>query len=109
MDAGSISKEVEEIVREFCGNKEKLLPTTRLHHDLRIDGDDAAELLERVAARYGTNFDEMVFSKFFPDDSEALSYRLTSRLGWNSDKKALTIGHLTRVIERGRLFDPMKE
>ena len=105
----SVPAEVEAIVREFCGKKDTLSLKTRLHHDLRIDGDDADELLEKIAARYGTNFDEMVFDAFFPDESEALSYTLTSLLGWKSEKKAFTIGHLVHVIERGRWFDPVEE
>ncbi len=103
----TIPAELEVILRQSLGKRTKLDLTTRLHHDLRIDGDDAFELLQKIAARYGTKFDAMAFADFFPDETEALSYRLTSLLGWKSDKRSFTIGHLIDVIERGQWFDPM--
>lgn len=102
----SLPAELDVILRQFCGKGVKLGLATRLHHDLRIDGDDAFELLQEIAAQYGTNFDEMVFTDFFPDETEAISYSLTSLIGWKSDKKEFTLGHLIHVIEQGRWFAP---
>lgn len=98
---------IEPILREFFGNRTSLEPTTRLQHDLHLGGDDVDELLEKIVATYGTDFSELDFDAFFPDETDALSYYWTSLIGCESDKKEFTLGHLVDVINRGQWFDPV--
>jgi hypothetical protein len=44
------------LVEEFGIRRSKLNPSSRLLHDLGIDGDDAVELFEKIHQRYGTDF-----------------------------------------------------
>jgi hypothetical protein len=37
-------------------SRSKLSPSSRLFHDLGVDGDDAAELFQRIRDKYGTDF-----------------------------------------------------
>jgi hypothetical protein len=78
----------------------------RLLQDLDIDGDDAGEFLETVQRTFGTRFDGFLFGAYFPDEDEAGSERWLRRLGFCDSCKALTVGHLLDVIQRGTWFEP---
>jgi hypothetical protein len=98
--------EIEPILREFVGKRPALKATTRLQQDLHLAGDDVGDLLEKIAATYRTDFSALDFAAFFPDESEALSYYWTSLIGWKSDKREFTLGHLLDVINKGQWFEP---
>ena len=42
--------------RDYGIARSKLSPSTRVLHDLRIDGDDAVELIQWIKGRFGTDF-----------------------------------------------------
>jgi len=84
----------------------KLSPEMELLHDLGLAGDDAWELLEAINSRFGTNFSEMAFSAYFPDETEAFGVHFAKLIGFRSPKKPLSLGHLVGVIDRGAWFDP---
>ena len=47
---------VSLLEREHGINRGKLSPSSRLLHDLRVDGDDAIELIQEIRKRFGTDF-----------------------------------------------------
>ena len=96
---------LRQILWKFV-DREKVLAQTELYHELGIAGDDAVELLEDVHERFGTSFSDLEFDDYFPVVSEATGGRLSRLLGIRSNKRPLTFGHLVRVVERGRWFDP---
>ena len=97
--------EVEAIVRQITGGAD-VQPTSRLFHDLGIGGDDAFEMLEQVAERFGVSFSGFQFSRYFPDESEALGAHWARVLHLPLRRESLTVQHLAAVAERGAWFDP---
>ena len=47
---------IKLLVEDFGIRSSKLTPSSRLLHDLGIDGDDANKLFQKVHERYGTDF-----------------------------------------------------
>jgi acyl carrier protein len=45
----------ELLVKTFHVSERKLAPTSRLFHDLGLDGDDAVEFFDAVEKRFGTD------------------------------------------------------
>ena len=96
------------MIAPFKGKKAALSRSTAIYHDLWLGGDDAGELLEAIHHRFGTNFHEMHFDQYFPNEGEVFSEHILKLLGFR--KKArwrrLTIGHLIDVIQKGAWFEP---
>jgi hypothetical protein len=97
---------IVSMVRTITSSKRDIHEDASLFHDLGIAGDDAAEFIAKLHERFGTRLDGLVFSKFFPNESEALLYHLARLLGYRSRKPKLTIRHLVRVVESGSWFEP---
>src|SRR5262245_9328763 len=98
---------VASIVRGIASRGSDFGDDTALFHDLGVAGDDAADLFEKVAEKFGTRFDGLDFAKFFPNESEALLYRMAELVGYRSRKPRLTFGHLIRVVEASSWFEPL--
>ena len=97
-----------EVVRWIIGGGTDLFfAHTELHIDLRIRGDDAWELIERVHQVFGTSFVGLDLGDFFPGEHD-LSGGLW--LGTAPEKspalRSFTFGHLLAVVERGHWFEP---
>ncbi len=101
--------EVIDVVRKFVGRRGVIDGSTRIYHDLHIAGDDAGELLDEIAKRFGVSFEGLDFHRYFPNESDAFFYFLARRfLGYRDRRHApLTVGHLTVVAQRGAWFDPV--
>ncbi len=97
--------EVRRLVAKYAGTR-KVLPESRLWHDLRIDPRDAWELLECIIDKFGTSFEAMSFLDYFPDQPEAFGARVGMALGFRSHKKPITVLHLAQTVERGEWFEP---
>lgn len=108
MTPDEIERELIEMIRPFTGRWEAVNRTTEIYHDLYIAGDDASELLDTIAARFGTSFEGLWFPTYFPNEGEVgpLGY-WAMRLGHRDKKRRpITVAHLVSIIERGRWFDP---
>ena len=55
--------------------RSKLLPSSRLLHDVGVDGDDAAELFQCIHDRYGTDFTALYEQWRIFFNNEGLSFR----------------------------------
>lgn len=97
---------LEKIVVDISGHKKPLKDSLCLYHDLRISGDDAWELLEKVKKTFGTRFDELHFDAYFPNEGEALGYWLSALFGFKDKLKRLTFGHLMEVVKVGHWLEP---
>jgi hypothetical protein len=99
-----------EIVKRIGGSKTQIQLSTLVYHDLRIDGDDAAELLADISNSFAVSFKGMDFHAYFPDETEAIWWHWGSKLGIVSLRRfrPCTIGHLLNVIDRGEWFDPIE-
>jgi len=65
---------ISDALREFVAEELKIAPEKlndddRLQHDLGLDGKDAAQFIERYAARFGVDMTRFVFSDYFGKES----------------------------------------
>jgi len=60
--------------------RSRLLPSSRLLHDLQVDGDDAVQLFQKLHDRYGTDFRALgeQWSTFFGNEGPSIAYLLLS-------------------------------
>ena len=82
---------------------------TRLHHDLRMDGDDAVAFLNAVCERWDIEWSGFDFGRHFLGEAEVSSpfAWLGRRLFPETRRKVpITVGHLVSVIESGRWCEP---
>jgi hypothetical protein len=98
--------ELIALVHRKMANPKPVPVTAAIWHDLYIGGDDAYELLDEVAKRFGTSFVGFDFPAYFPNETEALSAFWRARFGFPRKFKRLTIDHLIAVIRRGEWFEP---
>ena len=62
-------EQVRALVLKHCP-RSKLMPETRLDHDLKMAGIDAERLLEEYAEKFGVDLSEFVFEDYFlPEQS----------------------------------------
>ena len=101
-----IREAIVSIVRSITLGRDSIGDDSSLFHDLGIAGDDAAELFDKIHEKFGTRFDGLEFSTFFPDETEAIFYHVAKLFGYRSRKPELTLGHLVRVVEAGAWFAP---
>ena len=95
-----------KLVQEFVGSRCVVSDGTRLFHDLEISGDDVSELLNKVNQQFGTTFEGFRFDAYFPNETEGLMYHVARLFGYSSRKKSFAFGHLVKVVEAGRRFEP---
>lgn len=70
---------------------------TSLETDLGITGDDGEELIVEFSSKYNVDINNFYFTKYFYPEP------MTSSMP--KDVKLLTVGHLMKAIEVGRLDD----
>jgi hypothetical protein len=100
-----IVEQLRPLIEEVSSSK-SVRSDTRLFHDLHLGGDDVAEILNRISAKYGTSFAGLSFTDFFHEEHEALGGALWASLGLRSSKKPVTVQHLAEVVRCGAWFDP---
>lgn len=106
------SEAMDEVELSICQmaarliSKKTVTPNQRLYHDLKLRGDDAFVLFESIGRRFGTSFTGCHFPDYFPNESEAITDGLETRLGFGVPRCALTIRHLAEVVRRGQWFTP---
>ena len=82
---------------------------TRVYHDLGIGGDDAWEMLGKIASGSALDFSGFVFSRYFPDETEVFGEHVAKAFGRRSKRQPLTVQHLASVVELGNWFDPASD
>jgi uncharacterized protein DUF1493 len=100
----NIEETVSGILQDIARPYQKIDASSRIYEDLSIAGDDAAELLDRVHAAFGTSFEGFDFSDYFPNEPDALFYHILRLFGW-APKKSLSVRHLVAVVEAGKWFE----
>jgi Holliday junction resolvasome RuvABC DNA-binding subunit len=102
------SETLRDMVSDISG-RHGIVDSMCLYHDLSISGDDAFELLDAIHKNFGTVFTDFHFESYFPNETEAIWYRIGKVFGFRDKKKRLTFGHLLEVTKVGRWFDPMMQ
>ena len=101
-----------EQVRDFLCEQwrvrpERLTPSTRLLHDLGIDGDDAEEILTDFAERFHVDLSSLSFMRHFGSESDA-GRRWAARKIFGGDsvrKLPVTVQDLVDAAIRGRWIE----
>lgn len=102
-----ILKELAPVLLKIGGKKMPVSEATLIFHDLTIGGDDAAELIEEVHARYGTRFEGFKYETYFPNEVEDFWEYVGSLFGFKrTERKHFWVGHLIDVIQKGAWFEP---
>ena len=100
-------KELEVLLSRIIAGKVSVSEQTSINHDLHIGGDDAADLIEGVHAKFGTRFDGFKYETFFPNETEVFGEHVARLFGFkNKKRKQLSVGHLVDVIQKGAWIDP---
>ena len=84
---------------------DRIRPETRLAEDLGVDGDDADELLDAYARRFGVDLAAFEFSRYFGEEPNLMAFAHWVRDLWRGDARPtrpLTIAMLAAAAERGR-------
>jgi hypothetical protein len=90
------------IVEKISGRRNVTFNNT-VNFDLKIEGDDAVDLIENIHREFGSSFNGMDMRKFFKDEG------IEAALGfWRMGKLPLSVGHLLKVVEKGSWFEPAK-
>ena len=77
-----------------------------LYHDLGIGGDDASELFEDLLSAFPIDMTGFEFSRFFPEEADAMWEYWAAKVGLGTKRPPLTIRHLAKVAKAGVWKDP---
>ena len=96
-----------ELVQRLTGRRDVFFAPTELYADLRISGDDAWELIERVHQMFGTSFVGLSLADFFPGEHDPSGgFWLGKASEKPHDLRSFTFGHMLAVVESGHWFEP---
>jgi hypothetical protein len=89
------------------GYSEESDENTTINFDLEMMGDDADYFMLEYSRKFAVNLDGFKFSDFFHDELgvKYLYYKFF-KPEFLTNKKPLTLGHLSEVAVRGTWFDP---
>lgn len=113
-------EEITALAAQFSGKEAgDIAPSTRLHADLGLTGDDAHGLMAVFADRFKVDMEGFVWLRFFDDESadfigpalvlaaRLLNTRFDER--WTAAlaaEREITVAHLVDIGARGAWFDP---
>jgi len=96
----------------------KLGSHSAIDQDIRISGDDVADLAEALAAEFGEQVWRWPWQRFAQLDEglspwfpfmlvwQLLTWPIRGRFEYPSSFERLELGHIAAVIDKGQWFDP---
>ena len=97
---------VGNLIADHAGvDRSQVKAETRLLHDLGMDGDDAAELLQLLEYNFDFDVKSFDYDDFFGSEAQFINplRLLPSRTAkYLKEKQPLTVGQLADAVERGR-------
>lgn len=95
--------EIKKIVSEEIGVKEsKLFRETRIYEDLKVDADDAFELLKSFGEEFDVDMRNFDFNSYFASEGVDLIGVVLGLFKKNkAQMKSITLGHLEKVALNG--------
>jgi hypothetical protein len=104
MDESVFDKLLSFVERERWKYKMPLSRSTRLVQDLKMDGDDAYEFMEKYVSEFNLDYSAFNFDEYFSKEGFDLFGIIASIFKKKVEtKKTLTLGDLERAIIRGKL------
>ncbi|MDR2909751.1 MAG: DUF1493 family protein [Bacteroidales bacterium] len=92
-----------ELIEEYATLPNGDIENICLYHDLKIYGDDADELLEVYAARFGVSVPPFCRTDYFPNEGDPVWDVARSLFRGRKEYKCLTIADLQKGIEDKKL------
>jgi len=87
-----LEKEVRTFLSDFCSIPEKKINiNSDIVHDLKIEGDDAAELMDSFSKRFIVNLSTFDLSEYFVSESAFNPIRALCLLFYGKKKKLKNI------------------
>jgi acyl carrier protein len=93
------------LIRRLGVEEEEIMPQARIEEDLGVWGDDAVDLIIEFGKRFKVNVSNFMAADYFSPDGDRILPAIFRMLTGKKQKKhkALTIYHLDRAINEGRL------
>jgi acyl carrier protein len=103
-----IFKRIKEFTVEETGVRERnVTETASLENDLGIYGGDGVDYITAFSKRFDVNISKFMAADYFSNEGvdfvTPIVELFTGKEG--REKKSLTIGHLVKAVEAGRLDD----
>ena len=102
----------EFITKNYWSTKPGLTRETRISQDLRIEGDDASELMQKFGRQFNVDLSAFEFEKYFMlegFDPIGFSHVIRKLRGDKIPKrssKSITLGDLEKAAKVGKWVDP---
>jgi hypothetical protein len=93
--------ETRALLIKLSGYRKPIENATSINLDIRIDGNDAYELVKSIQKRFGTDFSTFDWSRYFNDEPNALWFHWKTKLGFKDQRKSLTFSRLIEAIRKG--------
>lgn len=95
---------IKVLIHKYTGQtKIPLNRSTRLYQDLKIDGDDAFELLKDFSSKYNVDMSDFKFNEYFSPEGIDIIGAIISLFKNRPKLKELTIGDMELAVIEGKL------
>lgn len=93
------------IIKETAVHDEEITMDTQIEHDLGITGDDAVDFMIAYGKAFNVDVSNFMAGDYFSGEGGSLLSTIIGAFTGKkeSQKKALTVGHLEKGITSGRL------
>jgi acyl carrier protein len=100
----NILEDIKELILKHTGKtKINLDRNTRLYKDLRIDGDDAFELLRDFSNMFEVDMSDFKFGEYFSPEGTDILGAIVSLLKNKPKLKELTLGDMEKAVIEKKL------
>lgn len=97
-DFSNLNEDLANFVRKESGTYDiSIGKNTEIEKDLGVTGDDAEDFILKFSKKFKVDISKFQFTDYFNDEPSVFSF--------GRSVKTLTIGHLEKAIQAGRLDD----
>ena len=102
----------EFVIKNYWDTKSGLTRETRISEDLRIEGDDADQLMQEFSSEFNVDLSDFEFEKYFMHEGFnpiGFSWLIRKLRGDKIPKKSsvpIRLGDLERAMNAGKWVDP---
>ena len=93
------------VVKESYVDDEVITDETIIEDDLGVSGDDAVEFMMAYSKEFNVDLSRFMAADYFSPEGSGVFSLIKSvfRIGDDPNKKTLTVGHLLKGVQAGRL------
>ncbi len=103
----NVLEEIKSIIHDQIGNsRSEINRSTRIFEDLRIDGDDAFELLDAFRKKFNVDMSGFNINEYFgPEGLDSIGFIISIFSKNSVDLKPLTLGDLEEAAKAGKWIE----